>query len=157
MNPKRAITRSWFYFWMGYAKYLAFPMLIISFSSNVYNLTVKNIPFLLRFFPKLHIFALWATVIVYPLGSILGWFHYKKSPFYKAEQEIITEASPYTTEKIPKISISNWVLFEYMARERGLHKAADAIKGITDFSAKEHGTYEDLQEMRNDIRGKTHD
>jgi len=153
MNPKRAVTRSWFYFWIGYGKYLAFPMLIISFSSNVYNLTIKNIPPLLRFFPRLHIFALWAIVIVYPLGALLGWFHYKKSPFFKAEQEIITEANPYTVEKIPKISLSNWVLFEYMARERGLHMAADKIKGITDFSAKEHGVTEEVQKMREIIGG----
>lgn len=130
VNWRRALTRSWFYFWLGYGKYLAFPMLIMSFSSNVFNLTVKNIPFLLNLVPKFHLFIVYAVVSLYPSGALLGWFHYKKSPFYKAEQEIIAESSPFTTNQIPELNIVVWELFVEQARSFGRHDLVEQMQAV---------------------------
>jgi len=130
VNWRRALTRSWFYFWLGYGKYLAFPMLIMSFSSNVYNLTFKNIPFLLNLVPKFHLFIIYAVISLYPSGAVLGWFHYKKSPFYKAEQEIIAESSPFTTNQIPELNIPVWELFTELANSLGRDDLAEYYREV---------------------------
>ena len=95
MRLSRLVTRSWFYFRMGYSTYLTFVMGYISTLVTVYYLAIKDVPNLLSLFPRFIPFAALSTVIGLPLSIGLGWTHYKRSPAFSAEQDIQAEANPY--------------------------------------------------------------
>lgn len=95
MSRLRFITRLWFYFRVGYGTYLTFVLGFVSTLVTVYYLAIKSIPDLLSIFPRFVPFALLATVIGLPLSVGVGWIHYKRSPAFSSEADIVTEANPY--------------------------------------------------------------
>ena len=136
MNWKRILVRSFFYFRIGYSTYLALPVSLLGYASAIYYLAIQNLPFLQFFFPKFTFFLIFGILVVSVLGISLGWFHYKRSPFYKAEQEIHVEASPFTTTKITPIQIPMWRLFREIAVKEGLSEIANQIDEIIRRSKK---------------------
>jgi hypothetical protein len=93
---------------MGYAYYLTYFMGIVSTLITIYYLMIKAIPFLQSIFPDFVIFVVASLMVGIPITVMFGWAHYKgflKSAF-KAEQDIATEASPYTTTLISPVNLS---------------------------------------------------
>jgi hypothetical protein len=95
MNLGRLVSRSWFYFRIGYATYLTFLLGYVSTLITVYYLAIKNIPQLLDIFPHFIPFSVLATAIGLPISVGLGWMHYKRSPAFTSEIDIQVEANPY--------------------------------------------------------------
>jgi len=89
------VFRSWYYFRIGYATYLVFPIGYVSTLVTLYYLAVKNLPEVERFFPRFLTFAIAATVLALPVSVIVGWTHLKRSKAWKAEMDISVESNPY--------------------------------------------------------------
>jgi len=117
---KRAFLRSLYYYRVGYGTYLALPVSLFGYASSIYYLAVENIPILKNLFPRFHEFLFMAFILIYPLASLIGWYHFKKSPFFRAEQTILAEANPYSVNKLPAISIPMWELWRVFAVEKNL-------------------------------------
>jgi len=116
----RALLRSLFYYRIGYGVYLALPVSLFGYASSIYYLAINNIPVLKGLFPQFHKFLLMAFIIIYPLASLIGWYHFKKSPFFKAEQDILAATNPYTVYKLPELNRPIWKLFRSLAENEGL-------------------------------------
>jgi len=104
----RTLWRSLYYFKMGYALYLTYLLGIVSTLVTVYYLAVKAIPSLLFIFHDFTTFSVVCLIVGVPVTIMFGWAHYKgflKSAF-KAEQDIGTEANPYTTTIIAPVNLS---------------------------------------------------
>ena len=117
----RALLRSLFYYRIGYGVYLALPVSLFGYASSIYYLAINNIPFLKGLFPQFHKFLFMAFIIIYPLAALIGWYHFKKSPFFKAEQDILAETNPYTVSKLPELNRPIWKIFRAQAEEYGLN------------------------------------
>ena len=94
------ISRTWYYFRMGYATYLTFLVGYISTLITVYYLAIKNSPQLLDLFPHFLPFAALATIIGVPLSVGVGWVHLKRSTLYSSELDVGVEANPWNY-KVP--------------------------------------------------------
>ena len=125
----KRIQRSWFYFQKGYGTYLSFPLGLMSIATSGYFLAVRNIPALAQIFPNFYNFAV-LVPLIYPVGVIIGWIHYRKTSLYQQEQEVVIASSPYTTVKITPISLPTWTLFSALARKEGLNDVADQMDEI---------------------------
>ena len=97
----RLISRSWYYFRIGYGTYLAFVLGYGSTLVTLYYLAIKNIPDLLEIFPRFAPFALLATIAGAPLSVAIGWMHFKRSQLWVSEQDISVEANPYNYKLAP--------------------------------------------------------
>lgn len=97
MKLKRVAVRMWFYFRTGYSTYLSFPVAFVSYISVLYFLTINSISLLKQIFPVFYLFLIFTILTIPLIATMLGWFHYKRSPFYKAEQMIAIESNPYST------------------------------------------------------------
>ena len=115
------LMRSFYYFRTGYSIYLSLPLQMISLCTTVYYLAIQNIPTLKTFFPGFMEFALALVVVVYPVGSVAGWFHFKKMPFYRIEQTINVESNPYSQTKLTPVMIPMWKTLMELARKEGLN------------------------------------
>jgi hypothetical protein len=101
MDMTRLLTRSWYYFRMGYSTYLTFVLGYVSTFVTVYYLAIKDMPILLSIFPHFLTFVVLGTVIGVPLSILIGWLHLKRTPAYTAEADIATEANPYNYKLPP--------------------------------------------------------
>lgn len=101
MNLATFISRVWFYFRMGYSTYLTFLLGYVSTLVTVYYLAIKNLPYLLNWFPKFESFIVFATLIGVPLCVGIGWVHLKRSSLYSSEVDIGVESNPYYTKLTP--------------------------------------------------------
>jgi len=129
ISISKLIQRSWFYFQKGYGTYLALPIGLMSITTTVYFLAVTNMPPLAKIFPNFYNFVV-IFPLVYPLGVIVGWIHYRKTSLFQQEQEVMIASSPYTTVKIPPISLPTWILFSFLARKEGLNDIADQMDEV---------------------------
>jgi len=104
----KQLFRSIYYFRVGYGLYLAYPVALAAYASSVYYLAVKSIPFLEEIFPDFSIFLAFSVLLIPPVGILLGWLHFKGrlSMFFKAEQDIMAEANPYSTEITTLVNLS---------------------------------------------------
>ena len=116
MNFKRLLTRCFYYFRVGYSTYLSLPVALIGYASAVYYLAVKGSLFE-QVFPRFTYFIIFVLLILPPTAILIGWLHLKKSSFFKAEQDILTETSPYTTEFIAPINLPFWEAFIELCNE----------------------------------------
>lgn len=114
MNFWRLLFRSWFYFRVGYATYLA---LIIGIASNLllfYRLGVQYVKFLSDIFPTLTLFTLAAIAITVPLSVGTGLYHMKRTGAYAADASVQIEANPYIYKVIPgkeqEVFLPLWVM-----------------------------------------------
>ena len=92
--------REWFYFRVGHGTYLSFfvsfsQWIVVLFSLYVAQSSLKSL------FPSLLGFALTFGVIYVAAARTAGYIHYKKSPFYRGEQEIAVESSPWAYKLQP--------------------------------------------------------
>ena len=111
----RAFLRSLYYYRIGYGTYLALPVSLFGYASSIYYLAINNIPLLKNIFPRFHEFLLMAFLIIYPMGALVGWYHFKRSAFFKAERDILAEANPCTVNKLPELNRPIWRLFKVLA------------------------------------------
>jgi len=100
----RLITRSWYYFRLGYSTYLTFLLGYFSTLVTVYYLAIRNMPALLDIFPHFVPFAVLGTIVGAPLSVAIGWFHLKRSSLFSSEQDISVESNPYQYKIQPGIS-----------------------------------------------------
>ena len=92
---------------MGYAYYLTYFIGIVSTLVTIYYLMIRSIPSLQHVFPDFSMFVIVSLIVGIPVTVMFGWAHYKgflKSAF-KAEQDIGTEANPYTTTIIAPVNL----------------------------------------------------
>lgn len=130
---RKLLLRSWFYFQKGYSTYLALPIGLASISTTLYYLAIKSIPYLTRIFPNFSSFIL-VFPLIYPIGVILGWAHFKKTNVFQTEQEIIVQSSQYTTKQITPLSLLTWTLHKAQAEELGLYEIAAQMDEVIERS-----------------------
>lgn len=130
----RAFLRSLYYYRIGYGTYLALPVSIFGYTSSIYYLAIDNIPILKNLFPRFHEFLFMAFLILYPLASFIGWYHFKRSAFFKAERDIMAEANPYTVNKLTELSYPLWELWRVLAEEKNLPHVVDHIDAVRERS-----------------------
>jgi len=129
----KLLLRSWYYFQKGYSTYLALPIGLFSVSTTVYYLAIKSIPDLTRIFPNFSSFLL-IFPLVYPIGVLFGWAHFRKSKVFQTEQEIIVQSSQYTTTKITPLSLLVWTVHKAQAEQLGLPEVAAQMEEIIERS-----------------------
>jgi len=119
LNSKRLLSRSWYYFRVGYSTYLSLPVALLGYASAIYYLAIKN-TFLEQFFPHFYYFIIFSLLILPIISVFLGWIHLKRSSLYRAEQDIQVEASPYTTRKVAPVNIPSIKILSQLARQHGI-------------------------------------
>jgi len=95
LNITRFVTRSWYYFRMGYSTYLTFLLGYVSTFVTLYYLAIKDMPMLLNIFPHFYTFVIVGTIVGVPLSVLIGWLHLKRTSAWTAEVDIGVEANPY--------------------------------------------------------------
>ena len=130
MNFWRVLFRSWFYFRVGYATYVA---LLIGIASNLllfYRLGVQYVKFLSDIFPTLTIFTLAAIGVTFPLSVGAGLYHMKRTGAYAADASVQIESNPYIYKIIPgkeqEVFLPLWI-----ATVRSLAKVLDQQSSMT--------------------------
>jgi len=92
---KRLVFRSWFYFRTGWSTYFAFILGAVNTLTVTYYLAIDEIPILKEIFPSFLHYIIFATIIIIPTLTAIGYAHFKKSQSYKAEADIGIEANPH--------------------------------------------------------------
>jgi len=105
----RWVYRAWYYFRLGYGTYLTFLLGYVSTLVTVYYLAIRNMPDLLRIFPRFETFGVLATVIGVPLAVAIGWAHLKRSGLFTSEQDVAVESNPYNYKLPPGYIKEAWV------------------------------------------------
>lgn len=90
----RGPFRFWFYIRQGWSTYFAFAIGMINTVTLTYYLAVENYPGLNQIFPSFAQYALAVVAVAMPLVALMGYVHYKKSP-YKADVDVMMESNPY--------------------------------------------------------------
>ena len=87
--------RGWFYFRTGWATYFAFIVAAVNALTVTFFLAIEKYPSLSVIFPTFFHYVVIVVGIGVPALVIVGYVHYKKSKSYRAEQDILVEASPH--------------------------------------------------------------
>ena len=87
--------RGWFYFRTGWATYFAFVVAAVNALTVTFFLAIEEYPSLNVIFPTFFHYVVIVVGIGVPALVIVGYVHYKKSKSYRAEQDILVEASPH--------------------------------------------------------------
>ena len=95
LDTKKNSFKTFFYFRIGYATYLAFFIGIINFLITSYFLSLKKIPEIINIFPTFEIYVITIIGIGIPLVTFVGWLHFKRVGTYSAEAAIGQQAAPY--------------------------------------------------------------
>lgn len=98
---KNLSFRAWFYFRQGWATYFAFIFAGINTLTVTYYLAIERLSFLQEVFPSFLTYVLIITFISIPTLVIVGYVHYRRSPAYGSEAEIVTESNPYFYKAAP--------------------------------------------------------
>ena len=88
--------RSWFYFRQGWSVYFAFIFAAINTLVVTYFLAIENYPILLEIFPTFIVYITIVVTIGIPLLITVGYLHFKRSPAFRAEANIMLESYPFT-------------------------------------------------------------
>ena len=88
--------RTWFYFRLGWATYFAFLFAAINTLTVTYYLAIEKYPVLFEIFPTFGQYVLYLGIIGIPILVLIGYVHYKKSPAYKSEADVVMESNPHT-------------------------------------------------------------
>jgi len=89
------ISRSWYYFRMGWSTYFAFIFAAINTLTVTFYLIVENYPALKSIFPTFEIYVGIFVLIGIPLLVAIGYAHFKRTKARKAEVDIELETDPY--------------------------------------------------------------
>ncbi len=96
------LSRSWYYFRIGYGTYLTFPLGYIGFLALIYQYFVLPLKLNLGILTSnVIIFEIAVAVFMTPAGIILGYLHLKQTKAWTAEVEIGVEANPYNYKVTP--------------------------------------------------------
>ena len=87
--------RSWFYFRMGWSTYFAFIFAAVNTLTVTYFLAIENYPVLKEVFPTFIIYIIIIVGIGIPILTLIGYFHFKRTPSYRAEATIMYETNPW--------------------------------------------------------------
>ena len=87
--------RGWFYFRTGWATYFAFIVAAVNALTVTFFLAVERYPSLNAIFPTFFHYVVVVVGIGVPLLILIGYIHYKRSKSFRAEQDILVEASPH--------------------------------------------------------------
>lgn len=98
--------RLWRYFRDGYSIYVTKPLTIVNFLTVTYYLLLERIPTLQFLFPRFHIYAIAAFVLVVPLSVLFGWWHMRKALVYGKESILAVESNPQTAF-LQRVSMEN--------------------------------------------------
>ena len=88
--------QSWFYFRQGWSIYFAFIFAAINTLVVTYFLAIENYPMLLEIFPTFTVYVTILVTIGIPLLITVGYLHFKRSPAFRAEANIMLESNPFT-------------------------------------------------------------
>ena len=88
--------RTWFYFRLGWSTYFAFLFAAINTLTVTYYLAIEKYPALSEIFPTFGQYVLYIGIIGIPILICIGYTHYKKSPAYKSEADVVMESNPHT-------------------------------------------------------------
>ena len=120
-----------FLFQLGYGL-VALPLALFNFASIGYYLVVINYAILMAIFPNFPIFLVFGIVIG-PIICIVVGLIYAKSPYYRANYEIATDANPYSFKLMPR-DIPLCTAVAKLCEKEGLQKEADELKKIIEDS-----------------------
>lgn len=101
MTTKKNTFKTFFYFRIGYATYLAFAIGIINLLTTSYFLAIKKVPEIMKIFPTFEIYIITIIAIGIPLVTFVGWLHFKRIGTYSAEAAIGQQAFPYNFKYQP--------------------------------------------------------
>jgi hypothetical protein len=87
--------RGWFYFRTGWATYFAFIVAAVNALTVTFFLAIEKYPLLSVIFPTFFHYVVIAVGIGIPVLILVGYVHYKRSKSFRAEQDILIEASPH--------------------------------------------------------------
>ena len=87
--------RGWFYFRTGWATYFAFIVAAVNALTVTFFLAIEKYPTLNAIFPTFFHYVVIVVCIGVPVLIIVGYVHYKRSKSFRAEQDILVEASPH--------------------------------------------------------------
>jgi hypothetical protein len=90
--------RLWFYFRRGHGNYLSFIVSLCTFVVVVYQLAIKNVPFLEQLFPNMWIFIIVFGVIYLVVTVLVGWQDMKRGS-YLTESTITFDKHPRFKEQ----------------------------------------------------------
>ncbi len=88
--------RSWFYFRQGWSVYFAFIFAAVNTLVVTYFLAIDNYPILKEIFPTFIVYITIVVTIGIPLLITVGYLHFKRSPAFRAEANIMLESNPFT-------------------------------------------------------------
>ena len=89
------ISRSWYYFRIGWSTYFAFIFAAINTLTVTFYLIIENYPVLKSIFPTFEIYVIVFGLIGFPLLISIGYAHFKRTKARKAEVDIELETDPY--------------------------------------------------------------
>ena len=87
--------RGWFYFRTGWATYFAFIVAAVNTLTVTFFLAIERYPMLSVIFPTFFHYVIIVAGIGVPLLILVVYIHYKRSKSFRAEQDILVEASPH--------------------------------------------------------------
>jgi len=87
--------RTWFYFRLGWSTYFAFLFAAINTLTVTYYLAIEKYPVLFEIFPTFGQYVLYLGITATPILIFIGYVHYKKSPAYKSEADVVMESNPH--------------------------------------------------------------
>ena len=87
--------RSWYYFRTGWSTYFAFIFAAINTLTVTYFLAIENYPVLKEVFPTFTIYIILIAGIGIPILTLVGYFHFKRTPSYRAEATVMYETNPF--------------------------------------------------------------
>ena len=87
--------RSWYYFRTGWSTYFAFIFAAINTLTVTYFLAIENYPVLKEVFPTFTIYIIIIVGIGIPMLTLVGYFHFKRTPSYRAEATVMYETNPF--------------------------------------------------------------
>ena len=87
--------RGWYYFRTGWVTYFAFIVAAVNALTVTFFLAIERYPALNVIFPTFFHYVVIVVGIGIPVLVIVGYVHYKRSKSFRAEQDILIEASPH--------------------------------------------------------------
>ena len=112
MKQKRLFFRAWYYFRQGWATYFAFILAAVNVLTTTYYLAVSRYSVLLEVFPSFTYYVTFFTAIGVPILITAGYIHYKKTPAFSSESDILVESNPYHY-KLPPQGWNQAVVFPF--------------------------------------------
>lgn len=96
------------------------PFAFLSYASTIYYLAVVDISLFYQVFPSFKEFLVVSAVSLGIYFGVLGYFYTKRSWLFKTDQEILTEANPYSTEKIAPVAVPFWEAQVELMEQHGI-------------------------------------